>query len=58
MVKINPGVLLNVQQFTRDKSNGIPIHAENGFMKIYPDGKIEASYSHSFGVNEFEYGNI
>ena len=40
------------------------MHAENGFMKIFPaqEGsqgrKVEASYSHPFGMNEFEFGSI
>ena len=34
------------------------MHAENGFMKIFPDGKVECSYSHPFSVNEFETGTL
>jgi len=39
------------------------MHAENGFLKIFPvktesgfGYKAEASYSHPFGMNEFEFG--
>ena len=39
------------------------MHAENGFFKIFPgaDGqarRVEASYSHPFGMNEFEFGEL
>jgi len=35
------------------------MHAENGFLKIFPgNGKVEASYSHPFSLNEFEYGSF
>ena len=39
------------------------MHAENGFLKIFPAKtesggyKAEASYSHPFGMNEFEFGS-
>lgn len=38
------------------------MHAENGFLKIFPaktekgSYRVEASYSHPFGMNEFEFG--
>jgi len=39
------------------------MHAENGFIKIFPAGedgasKVEASYSHPFSLNEFEFGTL
>ena len=46
------------------------MHAENGFLKIFPQPKVEngeiilggykaeASYSHPFGMNEFEFGSV
>ena len=41
------------------------MHAENGFLKIFPlkdeniaPRKVQASYSHPFGMNEFEFGEI
>ncbi len=39
------------------------MHAENGFLKIFAAKtetgayKAEASYSHPFGMNEFEFGS-
>jgi hypothetical protein len=39
------------------------MHAENGFLKIFPvktetgAHRAEASYSHPFGMNEFEFGS-
>jgi hypothetical protein len=38
------------------------MHAENGFLKIFAAKtetgahRAEASYSHPFGMNEFEFG--
>ena len=32
------------------------MHAENGFLKVFKDSKAQASYSHPFGMNEFEFG--
>ena len=32
------------------------MHAENGFLKIFPDHRCEASFSHPFSMNEFEFG--
>ncbi len=38
------------------------MHAENGFLKIFAAQtetggyRAEASYSHPFGMNEFEFG--
>lgn len=34
------------------------MHAENGFLKIFPNNKAEASYSHPFSLNEFEFGEL
>jgi len=38
------------------------MHAENGFLKVFPkdDGahKVQASFSHPFGMNEFEFGQF
>jgi hypothetical protein len=34
------------------------MHAENGFLKVFPNYKMEASFSHPFSVNEFEFGEL
>ena len=38
------------------------MHAESGFLKVMPgetaERKVVASYSHIFGMNEFEFGTI
>ena len=37
------------------------MNTENGFFKIKPGDvsrAVEASYSHSFGMNEFEFGHL
>ena len=34
----------------------VPMHAENGFVRIMNDGKAHASFSHTFFVNEMEAG--
>ena len=63
LLKQEPCWLINYQQFTKNAENGNPMHAENGFWKIFkPDGenirKIEASFSHPFSINEFEVGQV
>ena len=63
VIKTEPAILINYQQFTKHGENGNPMHAENGFWKIFPkqaDGlrKVEASFSHPFSVNEFEHGHL
>ena len=62
VLRTSPAVIVNVQQFTKHAENGTPLHAENGFFKVKPgDGEsraVEASYSHPFGMNEFEFGQI
>ena len=59
VLRTEPAIVINVQSFTKHAQNGNPMHAENGFIKVLPgEGKrsVEASYSHPFGLNEFEYG--
>ena len=64
VLKTSPVTIVNVQQFTKHAESGAPLHAENGFFKIFPskgDGDVrtvEASYSHPFGMNEFEFGTL
>ena len=61
VLRTEPAIVINVQSFTKHGENGNPMHAENGFIKVLPgEGKrsVEASYSHPFGVNEFEYGSL
>lgn len=63
VLKQTPCLLFNIQQYTKHAESGNPMHAENGFLKIFPakvEGggyKAEASYSHPFGMNEFEFGS-
>jgi hypothetical protein len=64
LLRTEPAIIVNVQQFTKHGVSGAPLHAENGFFKILPAKSdessgarpIEASFSHPFGLNEFEYG--
>lgn len=61
VLKTSPATIVNVQQFTKHAENGNPLHAENGFFKVKPGDEsreVEASYSHPFGMNEFEFGQI
>jgi hypothetical protein len=58
LLKQAPCLVINVQQFTKHAETGNPMHAENGFMKIKPDYSVEASYSHPFSMNEFEFGTV
>ena len=57
LIKTEPALVFNVQQFTKHAQKGTPMHAENGFLKVMPDGKCLASYSHPFNLNEYEYGS-
>ena len=63
LLKTEPCILLNYQQFTKHAESAKPMHAENGFWKIFPAGadgvrKVEASFSHPFSLNEFEHGQV
>ena len=37
VIRQSPDVVMNVQQYTKHAQNGNPMHAENGFMKIFPN---------------------
>ena len=61
VVRTEPVAVISAQQVTSNESTGKPLHAEMGFIKILPvaegDGrKVEASFTHPFGLNEFSYG--
>ena len=62
ILRQSPCLLFNIQQYTKHAESGNPMHAENGFLKIFAaktdagSYKAEASYSHPFGMNEFEFG--
>ena len=61
VLRTSPATIVNLQQFTKHAESGAPLHAENGFIKIFPgegERRVEASYSHPFGMNEFEFGKI
>ena len=64
VLRNSPATIVNVQQFTKHAQTGMPLHAENGFFKVFPQKdenqfcKVEASYSHPFGMNEFEFGQL
>ena len=48
--------VVNYQQFTKHAETENPMHAENGFLKVFTDGKAQVALSHPFGMNEFEMG--
>jgi hypothetical protein len=64
VLKTVPATIVNLQQFTKHAESNAPLHAENGFLKIFPAAtgeqgrRVEASYSHPFSMNEFEFGEI
>ena len=63
VLRTEPATIVNVQQFTKHAETQKPLHAENGFFKILAANsegsqKVEASYSHPFGMNEFEFGHL
>ena len=62
LLKKEPAIVINWQQFTKHSENGMGLHAENGFLKILPalkeggnpnQHKAELMLSHPFSVNEF-----
>ena len=60
IVRTEPAIVISAQQLTSNEA-GKPMHAEMGFIKILPvqEGdarKVEASFTHPFGLNEFTYG--
>ena len=62
VLRTEPATIINLQQFTKHAETNMPLHSENGFFKIFPGAddsrRVEASYSHPFGMNEFEFGTI
>ncbi|TNV72009.1 hypothetical protein FGO68_gene15388 [Halteria grandinella] len=65
LCRSDPAIVLSVQQFTKHSELGIPLHAENGFIKIYgppldAEGtrRVEATFSHPFSLQEVEEGTF
>lgn len=64
LCRTEPAIVLAVQQFTKHAESGSPLHAENGFIKIYGPAdaeakrKVEASFSHPFSLQEVEEGTF
>ena len=64
IIKTEPALVINWQQFTKHAEKGTGLHAENGFLKIMPkfeEGhgwKAELMLSHPFGVNECCVGHF
>ena len=36
VLRTEPAIVINWQQFTKHATEGFPMHAENGFLKILP----------------------
>mmetsp|Transcript_42024 Transcript_42024/g.78066 ORF Transcript_42024/g.78066 Transcript_42024/m.78066 type:complete len:169 (+) Transcript_42024:44-550(+) len=59
LLKSEPAIVINWQQFTKHAETLKPMHAENGFLKILPKPdeaevkKAELMLSHPFSVNEY-----
>ena len=59
ILKSEPAMVINWQQFTKHAESLKPMHAENGFLKILPkpeEGEVknaELMLSHPFSVNEY-----
>ena len=59
LLRSEPAMVINWQQFTKNAESLKPMHAENGFLKILPkpEGaevkKAELMLSHPFSVNEY-----
>ncbi len=60
VVRTEPVAVISAQQVTTNESNGKPIHAEMGFIKMFPaegdSRRVEATFTHPFGLNEVSYG--
>ncbi|CAJ1414409.1 unnamed protein product [Effrenium voratum] len=59
LLRTEPAIVVNWQQFTKHAETLKPMHAENGFLKILPkpsEGDVrqaELMLSHPFSVNEY-----
>jgi hypothetical protein len=64
LCRSEPAIVLAVSQFTQHAELGFPLHAENGFIKIYGPAdeegrrKVEATFSHPFSLQEVEEGTF
>ena len=63
VIKTEPALVINWQQFTKHAEKGVGLHAENGFLKVMPvitDSKFKAELmlSHPFSVNEICEGHF
>ena len=64
LLKQEPAIVIATQSFTwtfDEAGQKKPLHSEGGYIKLLPPLgaeplKVEASYSHPFSLNEFEYG--
>lgn len=45
-------------QKTWDPETHRPMHSETGFLRMLPDGRVEAVISHAFGIAEVSEGTV
>ena len=41
-----------------DEGGGVPLHAESGFWRFPPEGRVEIVLSHPTGINELDAGTV
>ncbi len=54
----NGGPVLAYRQRTWDPDSGRPMHAEDGFLRLAGDTRVELLLAHSFGLTEVQEGDI
>ena len=60
-IKDEPATIFSVQSYTKKPDSDVHMHTENGFIKVFKGEtkrEAEANFSHPFGMNEIEYGNL
>ena len=63
ILQSEPYAIVEIQQYTRDQNTQLPLHVENGSIKIIPGeyGKpptVEGSFSELGTIHDFEVGTI
>ena len=49
---------LSMVQRSRDRSTGLPLHAEAGYLRALPDGALELTVAQPSGIVEVDVGSV
>lgn len=50
--------VLTYQQRTWEPRSGTPMHGESGYLRLSPDGAVEFTIAHVFGITELQEGEV